>query len=58
MNKIGNYDFVTDPFHVDFNGKLMLSVLGNHCLNCAGFHATERGFGIASINEENYTWVL
>jgi acyl-ACP thioesterase len=58
MNKVGSYDFVAEPFHVDFNGKLMLSVLGNHCLNCAGFHATEHGFGIASLNEENYTWVL
>ncbi|KAA6342752.1 hypothetical protein EZS27_009521 [termite gut metagenome] len=58
MNKIGSYDFVAEPFHVDFNGKLTLGVLGNHSLNCAGFHATERGFGIASLNEENYTWVL
>jgi acyl-ACP thioesterase len=58
MNKIGSYDYVAEPFHVDFNGKLTLGVLGNHSLNCAGFHATERGFGIASLNEENYTWVL
>ncbi|KAA6319446.1 hypothetical protein EZS27_013572 [termite gut metagenome] len=58
MNKIGSYDFVAEPFHVDFNGKLTLGVLGNQSLNCAGFHATERGFGIASLNEENYTWVL
>ena len=27
-------------------------------LNCAGFHASDRGFGIASLNEDNYTWVL
>jgi acyl-ACP thioesterase len=27
-------------------------------LNCAGFHASERGFGIAEINENHYTWVL
>ncbi len=33
-------------------------VLGNHLLNCAGFHASERGFGIATLNEDNYTWVL
>ncbi|KAA6317129.1 hypothetical protein EZS27_032668, partial [termite gut metagenome] len=58
MNKIGSYDFVAEPFHVDFNGKLTLGVLGNQSLNCAGFHATERGFGIASLNEENFTWVL
>ncbi len=35
-----------------------MGVLGNHLLNCAGFHATERGFGIATLNESNYTWVL
>ena len=56
--KIGNYKFVAEPFHVDFMGKLTMGVLGNHLLNCAGFHATERGFGIAEINENQYTWVL
>lgn len=57
-NKIGTYHFVAEPFHVDFTGHLTMGVLGNHLLNCAGFHAQERGFGIASLNEENYTWVL
>lgn len=57
-NKIGTYRFVAEPFHADFTGHLTLGVLGNHLLNCAGFHATERGFGIATLNEENYTWVL
>ena len=56
--KIGNYKFVAEPFHVDFMGKLTMGVLGNHLLNCAGFHAAERGFGIAEINENQYTWVL
>lgn len=57
-NKIGTYPFVAEPFHVDFTGHLTMGVLGNHLLNCAGFHATERGFGIATLNEDNYTWVL
>lgn len=57
-NKVGDYRFVAEPFHVDFTGHLTLGVLGNHLLNCAGFHATERGFGIASLNEDNFTWVL
>lgn len=57
-NKIGTYSFVAEPFHVDFTGSLTMGVLGNHLLNCAGFHATERGFGIATLNESNYTWVL
>ena len=57
-NKIGTYKFVAKPFHVDFTGRLTMGVLGNHLLNCAGFHASERGFGIAEINENHYTWVL
>lgn len=57
-DKVGTYTFVAEPFHVDFNGSLTMGVLGNHLLNCAGFHATERGFGIALLNEENHTWVL
>lgn len=35
-----------------------MGVLGNHLLNCAGIHAAERGFGIAELNENHYTWVL
>lgn len=57
-NKVGTYQFVAEPFHVDFNGRLTMGVLGNHLLNCAGFHASDRGFGIATLNEDNYTWVL
>ena len=49
-NKIGTYQFVAEPFHVDFNGRLTMGVLGNHLLNCAGFHASDRGFGIATLN--------
>ena len=57
-NKIGKYELVAEPFHVDFTGQLTLGVLGNHLLNCAGFHASERGFGIARMNDSHYTWVL
>ena len=57
-SKVGKYDFIAEPFHVDFAGRLTMEVLGNHLLNCAGFHATERGFGIAELNENHYTWVL
>lgn len=56
--KVGTYRFVAEPFHVDFTEHLTLGVLGNHLLNCAGFHAEERGFGIATLNENHYTWVL
>ena len=36
-SKIGKYQFVAEPFHVDFTGRLTMGVLGNHLLNCAGF---------------------
>ena len=49
---------MAEPFHVDFTGRLTMGVLGNHLLNCAGFHAADRGFGIAELNENHYTWVL
>mgnify|MGYP006987330810 CR=1 FL=1 len=45
-NKVGNLLVCGRTFHVDFTGRLFMGVLGNHLLNCAGFHATERGFGM------------
>ena len=57
-NKVSTYQFVAEPFHVDFMEKLTMGVLGNHLLNCAGFHAAEHGFGIATLNENHYTWML
>lgn len=56
--KVGTYEFVAETFHVDFTGKLTMGVLGNHLLNCAGFHAAERGFGMSELNHNHYTWVL
>ena len=32
-NRRGTYQFVAEPFHVDFNGRLTMGVLGNHLLN-------------------------
>jgi len=58
MEKIDRFDFVCEPFHADFTGRLTLGVLGNHLLNCAGQHASKRGFGMARLNDENHTWVL
>jgi acyl-ACP thioesterase len=56
--KIGQYALVAEPFHCDFSGRLTWGVLGNHLLNCAGFHAADRGFGMAEMNQNHYTWVL
>lgn len=58
LGKIGTYQLVTEPFHVDYTGHLSIGVLGNHLLNVAGFHSHDRGFGIDRLNKEHYTWVL
>ena len=58
MDKIENYRFAVEPFHVDFTGHLFLGVLGNHLLNAAGRHSHNRGWGIDQLNERHYTWVL
>lgn len=57
-NKTECFKFLAEPFEVDYTGRLTLSVLGNHLLNCAGIHAEQRGFGISTLNDHNCTWVL
>ncbi len=58
VGKIGHYPFLAEPFHVDFSGRLPISVLGNQLLNAADFHSKERGFGIPFLQAHNCTWVL
>lgn len=58
LPKVGTFHLNVDPFHVDFTGRITIGMLANHLLNCAGFHAKDRGFGITRLNEESYTWVL
>ena len=55
---IGEYNFVAEPFCSDFTGHMSLSTLGNMLLNVAEFHASDRGFGIITINQGAHTWVL
>ena len=58
MDKIGEYLFSAEPFHCDFSKRLFMGHLGNHMLNAADFHATERGFGMDYLNPIHKTWVL
>ena len=58
MEKIDRYPFYVEPFHVDFKGRMFMSVLGNHLLNAAGNHSQRRGWGIGALNEHQHTWVL
>ena len=58
LDKIGTYQFTAEPFHCDFSKKLFMGHLGNHLLNAADFHASDRGFGMTYLNPEHKTWVL
>jgi len=58
MDKVGKYLFMAEPFHCDFKGTLFMGHLGNHMLNAADFHSTDRGFGMRYLNTINKTWVL
>jgi len=58
MNKVGCYSFLAEPFHCDFSGRLFMGHLGNHMLNAADFHSTDRGFGMKYLMTINRSWVL
>ncbi len=58
MEKIDEYPFYVEPFHVDLTGRMFMGILGNHLLNAAGRHSQRRGWGIGALNETRHTWVL
>lgn len=58
LDKVGCYPFLAEPFHCDFSGRLFLGHLGNHMLNAADFHSTDRGFGMRYLLTINRSWVL
>ena len=58
MEKVGKYEFMAEPFHCDFSQRLFMGHLGNHMLNAADFHSTDRGFGMRYLLTINRSWVL
>ena len=58
MDKVGKYEFLAEPFHCDFSGKLFMGHLGNQMLNAADFHSTDRGFGMKYLMTIQRSWVL
>ena len=58
LDKVGCYPFLAEPFHCDFSGRLFLGHLGNHMLNAADFHSTDRGFGMRYLLTIQRSWVL
>lgn len=49
---------MAEPFHCDFSGQLFMGHLGNHMLNAADFHSTDRGFGMKYLMSIQRSWVL
>ena len=49
-SKIGNYDFLVEPFHCDFSHRMFLGHLGNSLLNEAAIPTNDRGFGRTWLN--------
>ena len=58
MDKIESYDFLAEPFHCDFSGRMFLGHLGNQMLNAADFHSTDRGLGMKYLMSIKRSWVL
>jgi len=58
MDKVGRYEFMAEPFHCDFSQHLFMGHLGNHMLNAADFHSTDRGFGMKYLLNIQRSWVL
>lgn len=58
MEKVGKYEFMSEPFHCDFSKRLFMGHLGNHMLNAADFHSTDRGFGMQYLMTIKRSWVL
>ncbi|MCR4957700.1 MAG: acyl-[acyl-carrier-protein] thioesterase [Prevotella sp.] len=58
MEKVGRYEFMAEPFHCDFSGRLFMGHLGNHLLNAADFHSSARGFGMKYLMDIQRSWVL
>lgn len=56
--RVGRYENVAEPFHCDIDHSLFMGHLGNHLLNAADFHSSDRGFGMKHLNTVNKTWVL
>lgn len=49
---------MAEPFHCDFLQRLFMGHLGNHMLNAADFHSSDRGFGMKYLLTINRSWVL
>lgn len=57
-NKVGEFHFVTEPYLLDFRGRVTIPMIGNYLIHVASAHAAERGFGFNDMSEKHTAWVL
>lgn len=58
LPKVGSYNFLVEPFHCDFTGRIFMGHLGNSMLNAADYHSSDRGYGVVALGKQQKTWVL
>ena len=52
-SKIGEFHFVTEPYLLDFRGRVTIPMIGNYLIHVASSHAAERGFGFNDMSERH-----
>ena len=57
-NKIGAFHFVTEPYQLDFQGRMTIPMIGSWLMRAASVHASQRGFGFSDMTERHTAWVL
>jgi len=58
MDKVGQYEFLAEPFHCDYSQRLFMGHMGNHMQNAADYHSSARGFGMKYLMTIKRSWVL
>ena len=58
MAEITTYKYRIEPQDVDFTLRASAASIINYMLNVAGIDADSKGFGVASLQGNKYTWVL
>lgn len=58
MAEITSYKYRIEPQDVDFTLRASASSIISYMLNVAGVDADNKGFGVAALQDNKYTWVL
>lgn len=58
MAEITSYKFRIEPQDVDFTLRASVASVINYMLNVAGVDAHNKGFGVAALQGQSFTWVL